>query len=388
MLRGQDAARGEAINQTFGVTGATADQIGADIAARARGGRSAAKQAASALYEDPALQAATAAPIDGAKAIYDGAFTVGGKAVGGNADLKTIADLMDNTPNLSFPDLQKLYARVGAIGREAGVSGSGDVQRVAGLLRDKMDEAMAGNPLFTQAKGKYAATMQKYDKGWTRDIFRTGSDGMPRLSGAQIPAKAVSAGADALEKAQAFTRMMGNNDAGMAAIKDYAGQLVSAKGTGATAVDAAMRKYGTAIGEIAPEANPIAQEAARAAGVARLARAEGSDTVQNLMTLAGVDRGFASKLLDALPLRAGAAVASHGGSEVMRMMQGASRERVIAALDKAMADPKQAAKIADLYAESMRSVKRFTMRCSAFFGCFIGNPIISPLNGSMPRLLR
>lgn len=258
-----------------------------------------------------------------------------------------------STSGIPFPELQRLYSRTGEIAKQAAVSGDPAASRVAAQLRVKMNESMADQPLFTEAKAAHAKAMQQYDTGWTGDLFRTGRDGMPRLSGAQVPNAALRGTPDGLERAQAFTRMFKDNPEGVDLLRQYAGDAVRGGGTTAPALARSLSRYGAALGEIAPESKALAADAARAGAVIKTGAASGSDTVQNIMTLAGLDKGFVRKLLDNGLIRSGSAIATKGASEGLLLIDRAAQSRFLTALDEAMSDPKKAAKVVEAYNKAM-----------------------------------
>jgi hypothetical protein len=230
----QNVARLNAVRSIADPSGMTsieaAERAGGQISDQFTAGRKGMRADTSAIYKDPALQESMSnGIIGGGVDAYNDGYQAMGRQVGGNADLKTISEVLDSGTEIPFPELQKLYQRAGSIERQAGSGINPDTTtaHVAKQLRDIMNQKMEGNSLFEDAKAAKKAEVNTYGKGWVSGVTRNGTDGMPVLSGAEIAKKAFSPATAQAENIALFNKAanQGGGDAGDAsrkALKDYA----------------------------------------------------------------------------------------------------------------------------------------------------------------------
>ena len=358
----QNAARLEAVRKVANPAGMTsieaAERAGGQIGKEFTTGRAGMRANTSAIYEDPALQAAQAnGVIGGGVNAYNKGFQAMGEQVGGNTDLKTIAGILDSGMEIPFPELQKIYKRVGSIERQAnsGLNPDTTTANVAKQLRGIMNKKMEGNPLFDAAKTAKKAEVNTYGKGWVADVTRTGTDNMPKLSGAEIAKKAFSPATNQAENIGLFNTAanQGGGDASRLALKEYAiADMLesSAKAGGDDLVlnpSAAkwIDRRSEALGGLLPQnemasLKGVGDDLKRYASAEDLGGVRGSATAQNqeLLRLG---------LLDSPLWKLGAKTPLAG--TVLEYMSEAQRTALTKKLAKAMTDPKTAEKAVKEY---------------------------------------
>lgn len=358
----QNAARLEAVRKIADPAGMTsieaAERAGGQIGKEFTTGRAGMRANTSAIYEDPALQAAQAnGVIGGGVNAYNKGFQAMGEQVGGNTDLKTIAGILDSGMEIPFPELQKIYKRVGSIERQAnsGLNPDTTTANVAKQLRGIMNKKMEGNPLFDAAKTSKKAEVDTYGRGWVADVTRNGTDNMPKLSGAEIAKKAFSPAANQAENIGLFNKAanQGGGDASRLALKDYAiadmlessakagGDDLVLNPSAAKWIDRRSEALG---GLLQPDEmaslKGVGDDLKRYASAEDLGGVRGSATAQNqeLLRLG---------LLDSPLWKLGAKTPLAG--TVLEYMSEAQRTALTKKLAKAMADPKTAEKAVKEY---------------------------------------
>ena len=371
----QNVARLEAVRKIADPAGMTsieaAERAGGQIGKEFTTGRAGMRANTSAIYEDPALQAAQAnGVIGGGVNAYNKGFQAMGEQVGGNTDLKTIAGILDSGMEIPFPELQKIYKRVGSIERQAnsGLNPDTTTASVARQLRDIMNKKMEGNPLFDAAKTAKKAEVNTYGKGWVADVTRNGTDNMPKLSGAEIAKKAFSPATNQAENIKLFNKAanQGGGDAGDAsrlALKEYAiaDMLESSAKAGGNdlVLNPSAAKWidwrSEALGGLLPQnemasLKGVGDDLKRYASAEDLGGVRGSATAQNqeLLRLG---------LLDSPLWKLGAKTPLAG--TVLEYMSEAQRTALTKKLAKAMADPKTAEKAVKEYMR-MQTVAPYT----------------------------
>ena len=323
-LATQEQARIAALGNIADTSGLTAQD-----AAEAAGQRlsttisnkyAAAKARTSKAYNNPNLQSLEVQTQPGAAAkIYNDAFMVGGHPVGGSAALKQVVDALESKDKLVFSDLQKLRAASSGIANQASVSGDKNLSRVATQLTEHIDGLTNNNALFAAAKAARARQGDKFETGWVRDITRTGSDGMPRLSGAQVARGAFSPASDQVERMAAIKPLLGQQD--LAMLKQYAmadlGERAIKNGAVSSNISGYVNKRSGALnGLLAPDEmatlNAIKQDVERRVAADGLGKAVGSNTIQNkqgALNLGLLDSPLANFAVGKIPL-GGAALQS------------------------------------------------------------------------------
>ena len=358
----QNAARLEAVRKIANPAGMTsieaAERAGGQIGKEFTTGRAGMRANTSAIYEDPALQAAQAnGVIGGGVNAYNKGFRAMGEQVGGNTDLKTIAGILDSGMEIPFPELQKIYKRVGSIERQAnsGLNPDTTTASVAKQLRDIMNKKMEGNPLFDAAKTAKKAEVDTYGKGWVADVTRNGTDNMPKLSGAEIAKKAFSPATNQAENIGLFNTAanQGGGDASRLALKEYAiaDMLESSAKAGGNdlVLNPSAAKWidrrSEALGGLLPQnemasLKGVGDDLKRYASAEDLGGVRGSATAQNQELLR---LGFLDSPLWKLGVKTPLA------GTVLEYMSEAQRTALTKKLAKAMADPKTAEKAVKEY---------------------------------------
>jgi len=323
-LATQEQARIAALGNIADTSGLTAqdaaEAAGQKLSATVGNKYAAAKVRTSKAYNNPNLQSLEVQTQPGAAAkIYNDAFMVGGQPVGGSTALKQVVDALESKDKLVFSDLQKLRAASSGIANQASVSGDKNLSRVATQLTEHIDGLTNNNALFSAAKAARASQGDKFETGWVRDITRTGSDGMPRLSGAQVARGAFSPAVDQVERMAAIKPLLGQQD--LDVLKQYAmadlGERAIKNGTVSSNISGYVNKRSGALnGLLAPDEmatlNAVKQDVERRVAADALGKAVGSNTIQNkqgALNLGLLDSPLANAAVGKVPL-GGAALQS------------------------------------------------------------------------------
>lgn len=323
-LATQEQARIAALGNIADTSGLTAqdaaEAAGQKLSTTIGNKYAAAKARTSKAYNNPSLQSLEVQTQPGAAAkIYNDAFMVGGQPVGGSAALKQVVDALESKDKLVFSDLQKLRAASSGIANQASVSGDKNLSRVATQLTDHIDGLTNNNALFSAAKAARSRQGDMFETGWVRDITRTGSDGMPRLSGAQVARGAFSPAADQVERMDAIKPLLGQQD--LAMLKQYAmadlGERAIKNGTVSSNISGYVNKRSGALnGLLTPDEmatlNAVKQDVERRVAADALGKAVGSNTIQNkqgALNLGLLDSPLANAAVGKVPL-GGAALQS------------------------------------------------------------------------------
>lgn len=349
-LTQQNTARLGALSGVADTGGLTAqdaaENAGNALARQVAPDYAAAKAATSAAYAQPGLQTMEVTTTPGvASGIYDGAFTVNGQTVGGNAQLRAVVDALEGSSTLKFSDLQTLRSITSDIAHSSGISGDKNMARVAGQVKNYIDSLSYNNAagastsqsaLFDAAKAARVAQSEQFERGWLPDMLNQGRDGMAGISGAEVARKSFGSGADQAENIRLFNRVA--DDASRAEMQRYAvadllqsGADASGKLTGSASKW--MDRRSSALRGLFDDPDQFGtlemlnKDLKRSASADALARTAGSDTAQNL----NVNRLLGSRY-------GGYSNAPIVGWALDKMAQGAE-ERTTRTLAALLADP-------------------------------------------------
>jgi hypothetical protein len=145
---------------------------------------------------------------------------------------------------------------------------------------------------WKEAIAAHKARKLRFDTGPQASIFRTGSDGMPQVQGAEIPAKFFGASRSQVENAQAFRRLVADDprlmgDLRRYAVTDAAGQVDRLGNLTNAKFNRWLDARSGATGEIFNESQrailkAVADDLRRADLAESMARSSGSDTAQKV----------------------------------------------------------------------------------------------------------
>ncbi len=346
----QHAARMEALNRIAPVTGTVqqaAEDAGGAIANYAIPAEAAARKNVTALFDAiPPEEAKVTLPIkamENARAKYlgQGYFGQGASAVDDAINTATeigtrrmpAAALDYSSSDLArlrapaghvhassgpteaisvpFDEIQNLRSSVGeaitAAKRNGQARSAAALTYIKNAIDNKVADVAAGNALpgevFTpqavdawgQALQAHAAKKAQFNTGPQASMFRVGSDGLPMIQGAEIPAKFFGPSRSQVENAQAFRRLVADDprlmgDLQRYAITDAAGQVDQFGNLTNAKFNRWLAARSGATGEIFSEQQratlkAIADDLRRAAAAENLGRSTGSDTAQKAASM-------------------------------------------------------------------------------------------------------
>lgn len=157
---------------------------------------------------------------------------------------------------------------------------------------------------WREALDAHAAKKIKFDTGPQAGMFRQGGDGQASIQGAEIPPKFFSPKLSQVEDAQAFKRLIGDNDTLSKLLKSYATTDAAHQANKGVLSDAKLSKWmasrdgaikGLFNGQEQSLLNQIGASVRSADGAATLGMSKGSNTAQNLEA---AKRAIGSGLLD------------------------------------------------------------------------------------------
>lgn len=294
----QEVARLSALGSISDVSGLTAQDAaqaaGMQIGGQVRGAHQAAKAATSDLYQSPALQQAIV-PMAGNRAatIYNDAFVVGGRSIGGDPTLKAAADVLEQAADMPFAEVNRLRSLVGSVASD--YNKDAVTRRAATQMVKDIDDRLETLPEFAPAKAARAEQGRLYESGIVGDITGKKGSGEYRLTEDAITRKLLSTSPGQTARMQQFKAVADPQSMGaaqrafMADLLERSGRnldtdaakLLPSQLAGYTNKRSGMMQEMFSTDELATISG-VTKDAQRAAAADALGKATGSNTAQNL----------------------------------------------------------------------------------------------------------
>jgi hypothetical protein len=239
-----------------------------------------------------------------------------------------IPEAPDAPAVLPWRTLENLRARANAIVRNPALAQSADQKaaiKIRGALDAEMERAASGaSPVWGEsftpdmieraqaARRIHAEGKQRFDTGPARDVFRYGSDGLPKAQGAEVVRGFINASDSQVADAQQFMRMVGDDKGSVEAARRYAlADLMQFAGSERAMSPSKFKGWVDSRKPMldvlfpkdqAKQIMAVRNDLLRAKDADNLARAVGSNTMQNFEGSNALTRALSVGALARLPV--------------------------------------------------------------------------------------